>query len=252
MGFGIVSGMATTLFLLPLQVVQTLQNVHSNRGSRMSVGDAFRLVIRERGVGGLFAGLAPSLVLSVYPALQHTVYEMLRKWYLRSMQKGKDEQLPAMPAFVFGIVANLTALTLTYPLIYVKIRVQAQKVSKEHHLGTIEVSAQFSLSFFNSHSSSFVDGKEDCFSRRCLGSVAGNAIANDKCVYFKCHSVFHQGKDSSSCIVWVAKKMNELTERREKKKKDERVVWRVASCQKSPRESFLSLSSPFLWRVLVF
>ncbi len=76
-------------------MVQTLQNVHSNRGARLSgkiffvlflilqltsrivASEALREVVNERGVAGLFAGLAPSLVLSVYPALQHSIFDRL-------------------------------------------------------------------------------------------------------------------------------------------------------------------------------
>ncbi len=128
--------MATSVFLLPLQVVQTLQNVHSNRGARLSAAGALSEVLRERGIGGLFAGLAPSLILSIYPALQHSIFDRLKRWYLK---RHGCECLPVTTAFVFGIVSNLAALCLTYPLIYVKIRVQAQKVSKQHHLGAVEM-----------------------------------------------------------------------------------------------------------------
>ncbi len=37
--------------------------------------DALREVLQERGVSGLFAGLTPSLVLSIYPALQHSIFD---------------------------------------------------------------------------------------------------------------------------------------------------------------------------------
>jgi hypothetical protein len=56
MGFGMASGMTTTLFLLPIQVVSTLKTVHSNRGNRMSTLQAFRLVLQERGIKGFYAG----------------------------------------------------------------------------------------------------------------------------------------------------------------------------------------------------
>jgi hypothetical protein len=136
MAYGVLAGMTTTVFLLPLQVIQTLQNVHSNRGARLSTGEAMREVLRERGVAGLFAGLTPSLILSVYPALQHLIFDRLRRWYLRTRE---EDSLPPLVAFAFGVVANLTALSLTYPLIYVKVRVQAQKVAKQHHLGAVEM-----------------------------------------------------------------------------------------------------------------
>jgi Kef-type K+ transport system membrane component KefB len=107
----------------------------------IKASEALREVVNERGVAGLFAGLAPSLVLSVYPALQHSIYDRflcfvvlweilfdlflclysLKRWYLRRYAKSKEEQqLPALWAFVFGIISNLTALSITYPLIYVK------------------------------------------------------------------------------------------------------------------------------------
>lgn len=140
MACGVVSGMATTLVTLPIQVVQTQKNVHSNRGAPLSAGEALRDVLRAKGVRGLYVGISPALVLSIYPAIQHTVFDSLRRRYL--LLRPSCSQLPAPVAFLFGIIANVVALLLTYPLIYLKVRVQAQKVAKEHHLGTFAMAAK--------------------------------------------------------------------------------------------------------------
>ena len=121
---GMLSGMVTTVFLLPVQVVATIKNVHSNRGARLSTSQALQQVVDQRGLGGLFVGLGPGLVLSVYPAIQNLIFDRLRSWYLHRQQL---KELPAQVAFVLGVLANVCALSVTYPLIFLKIRLQAQR-----------------------------------------------------------------------------------------------------------------------------
>jgi hypothetical protein len=79
----------------------------------------------------------------VYPAIQHTVFDRLKAWYLK---RYNVETLPSRVAFCLGICATMTALCklsllwmfsvkteffsvlgFTYPLIYLKVCVQAQK-----------------------------------------------------------------------------------------------------------------------------
>jgi hypothetical protein len=52
-------------------------------------------------------GLTPSLILSVYPAIQHTVFDRLKAWYLK---RYNAETLPSRVAFCLGICATMTAL----------------------------------------------------------------------------------------------------------------------------------------------
>jgi solute carrier family 25 (peroxisomal adenine nucleotide transporter), member 17 len=83
-------------------------------------------------VAGLYVGLVPGLVLCIYPAIQHTIFDRLKKWYFQGRDNHKE--LPAALAFVFGLVANVVTLLICYPLIYVKVRVQAQRHAR---LGSI-------------------------------------------------------------------------------------------------------------------
>lgn len=123
------SGAVTTLFTVPLQVITTQLNVNSNRGARLSALDVLRSVVGARGFFGLYVGLVPGMVLCVYPAIQHTIFDRLKRWYFAGHEAGKE--LPMALAFVFGMAANITALLLTYPLIYVKCaRMLRRRIAK--------------------------------------------------------------------------------------------------------------------------
>jgi len=125
--YGMMAGAVTTIFTTPLQVVTTQMNVYSNRGARVRPLQIIRSIFKQHGFFGFYVGLLPGLVLSVYPAIQHTIFDSLKKWYF----KGNDmhKELPITLAFLFGAVANIVALLCTYPLIYIKVRMQAQRHS---------------------------------------------------------------------------------------------------------------------------
>ena len=136
--------------------------------------DALREVLQERGVGGLFAGLTPSLVLSVYPALQHAIFDKFRKFVLcfvfgfsslfwtqfeemvfakaqgnagTSILVGfrvwigceSDRIISRVSAHLHQSTRMLLLRVILCSMSVRKVRVQAQKVKKEHHLGAIEV-----------------------------------------------------------------------------------------------------------------
>ena len=137
--FGMMSGMLAMCFTNPIQVIQTQQNIHSNSGSRLSAVDAYRQVVRQKGFRGLYAGITPGLVLSIYPALQNLIFDRLKAWFLTNVEGDEDKKLPPFQSFFFGLTANIVTLVFCYPLIFLKVRVQAQNVAKEHHLGTIQM-----------------------------------------------------------------------------------------------------------------
>jgi len=85
--------------------------------------DALREVLKERGVSatwslffrislclkvaGLFAGLTPSLVLSIYPALQHAIFDKLKR---EKRKQKKDGECPNLIFVCFQFEELLSSL----------------------------------------------------------------------------------------------------------------------------------------------
>ena len=74
----------------------------------------------------LWKGLAPALLLCSNPAINYTVFDMLKSkmlaWKrLRNHRRGQQRQLSVSQAFVLGLLSKFVATIVTYPLIRAKV-----------------------------------------------------------------------------------------------------------------------------------
>lgn len=117
---GIAAGVVNVLATTPLWVVNTrlklqgakfrnedIQPTHYN-----GIKDAFVQIMHQEGVGALWNGTFPSLLLVLNPAVQFMIYEGLKRQILR----GVHRELSSVEVFLIGAVAKAVATTITYPL----------------------------------------------------------------------------------------------------------------------------------------
>ncbi|XP_077395905.1 peroxisomal membrane protein PMP34 [Festucalex cinctus] len=117
---GIAAGVVNVLVTTPLWVVNTrlklqgskFHNADIQPTSYCGIWDAFRQITRDEGVGALWNGIFPSLLLVLNPAIQFMIYEGLK----RQLRKGVPRELASFEVFVIGAVAKAVATTVTYPL----------------------------------------------------------------------------------------------------------------------------------------
>jgi len=125
---GAVAGSATVLITNPIWVVNTRMTARTKEGDEEAAlpGAAkpkakgtlgtFAQIIREEGVGRLFAGVMPALVLVINPILQYTIFEQLKN------AVAKKRRVTPTDSFYLGALGKLLATTITYPYITVKSR----------------------------------------------------------------------------------------------------------------------------------
>lgn len=117
---GIVAGVVNVLVTTPLWVVNTrlklqgskFRNADIHPTNYSGILDAFGQIIRDEGVGALWNGTFPSLLLVLNPAIQFMIYEGLK----RQLRKGGLRELSSLEVFMIGAVAKAVATTVTYPL----------------------------------------------------------------------------------------------------------------------------------------
>uniref|UniRef100_A0A3Q1GT37 Solute carrier family 25 member 17 n=1 Tax=Acanthochromis polyacanthus TaxID=80966 RepID=A0A3Q1GT37_9TELE len=113
---GIAAGIVNVLVTTPLWVVNTRLKLQGSNFRNADIRptnysgtlDAFVQIIRDEGVGALWNGTFPSLLLVLNPAIQFMIYEGLK----RQLRKG----LSSLEVFLIGAVAKAVATTVTYPL----------------------------------------------------------------------------------------------------------------------------------------
>ncbi|KAJ3601223.1 hypothetical protein NHX12_032196 [Muraenolepis orangiensis] len=117
---GIAAGVTNVLTTTPLWVVNTrlklqganFRNEDIRPTSYSGILDALVQIAREEGVGSLWNGTLPSLLLVLNPALQFMIYEGLK----RQLRRGLVTELTSVEVFVIGAIAKAVATTATYPL----------------------------------------------------------------------------------------------------------------------------------------
>ncbi|KAK2833636.1 hypothetical protein Q5P01_017525 [Channa striata] len=117
---GIVAGVVNVLVTTPLWVVNTrlklqgskFRNADIRLTNYSGILDAFVQIIRDEGVGALWNGTFPSLLLVLNPAIQFMIYEALK----RHLRGAEPRDLSSVEVFIIGAVAKAVATTVTYPL----------------------------------------------------------------------------------------------------------------------------------------
>ncbi|PVG04278.1 mitochondrial carrier [Serendipita vermifera] len=143
---GFIAGSATSIISNPIWVIQTQQAVRTMVPSssdpnapekvvvvkKLSFMETAMNIINKSGVGALWSGIGPALILVINPIIQYTVFEQLKNFImqrrttkLRAAGSPRAASMSDFDYFILGAVSKLVATSLTYPYIVVKSRLQA-------------------------------------------------------------------------------------------------------------------------------
>jgi solute carrier family 25 (peroxisomal adenine nucleotide transporter), member 17 len=148
---GAIAGALAQIFTIPVSVIATRQQVGriskptqpllpSNTSDATPTersDDSFmavaREIVEEEGVGGLWLGIKPGLVLTVNPAITYGMYERVKNILLLAKAKaGADDKLSHGQSFVVGALSKTLATVVTYPYIMAKVRIQARSADLDN------------------------------------------------------------------------------------------------------------------------
>lgn len=132
------AGSIVAVITNPIWVVKTRLQLQApgHYGSRMPYRGfchAFKSILREEGVRGLYKGLGPGLILVSHGALQFMAYEEGRKFLIsrRIREAGHPDVVPrgeellnAQDFAILGASSKLFAVMATYPYQVVRSRLQ--------------------------------------------------------------------------------------------------------------------------------
>lgn len=116
---GFISGAVNVILTTPMWVVNTrlklqgakFRNEDLHQTHYRGIFDAFSQIIAAEGLGTLWNGTLPSLILVFNPAVQFMFYEAMKR---RVGQGGR--KISSAEIFLIGAVAKAIATTATYPL----------------------------------------------------------------------------------------------------------------------------------------
>jgi len=128
---GALAGALAQIFTIPVSVIATRQQVgrpsktgsSSEPASSDSFMDVAREIVDEEGVGGLWLGIKPGLVLTVNPAITYGAFERVKSLVLLARGNTSTKMGPWL-SFVIGALSKTLATivslhlytTFNYPL----------------------------------------------------------------------------------------------------------------------------------------
>ncbi|KAK6461470.1 mitochondrial carrier domain-containing protein [Scheffersomyces coipomensis] len=118
---GAVAGIVTCVSSNPFWVANT-RMMTDKQDKKSSALATILSIIENEGVGTLFAGVFPALVLVINPIIQYTIFEQIKN---RIISRGN--KFTAIQAFFIGAFGKLIATSLTYPYITLKSRMHIKK-----------------------------------------------------------------------------------------------------------------------------
>ncbi|XP_008328045.1 peroxisomal membrane protein PMP34 [Cynoglossus semilaevis] len=116
---GMAAGVVNVILTTPMWVVNTrlklqgvkFRNEDLHQTHYKGIFDAFSQIIASEGVGSLWSGTLPSLLLILNPAVQFMSYEAMKR---KMGHRGR--RISSAEIFLIGAVAKAVATTATYPL----------------------------------------------------------------------------------------------------------------------------------------
>lgn len=118
---GILAAIAQVLLITPVNVSLTRIKTNSppaNVGSNSLIPVLYKIAKRE-GFSRLYAGLGPSLILTINPGIEFMIVESLRDFWTSTIG-----QLDSSSTFTISAIAKIGATIMTYPYILAKVKMQ--------------------------------------------------------------------------------------------------------------------------------
>lgn len=114
---GAIAGALAQIFTIPVSVIATRQQVgqgNSSKPGEPPVDGSFlgvaREIIDEEGVGGLWLGIKPGLVLTVNPAITYGVFERVKNVFIAAQVKaGTGDKITPGLSFAIGAISKTLA-----------------------------------------------------------------------------------------------------------------------------------------------
>ena len=125
---GALAGMTSDTIMYPLDVISTrisLNRTHDARNSLMQMVN----VVKETGLRGCYAGWSAAMIGVIpYAGISFGAYDTFKSQYKKIQKIDEDESIGSGPTLMCGLMAGWLASTVSYPLYYCTVRLQAGQV----------------------------------------------------------------------------------------------------------------------------
>ena len=82
-------------------------------------------ISKNEGISAFFKGVLPNLILVLNPIINFVVYENIKKFALKKY--GSERKIPFSAIFFMSSIGKIMATLATYPILSVRVKLQADK-----------------------------------------------------------------------------------------------------------------------------
>lgn len=134
LGAGFLAGVISRLASTPLSIITVRLQVEQEKAEdddsteeKPGIGSVVKRLYQEEGLFGFWKGFQSTILLCSNPAITLFLYQAFRRTFLR----GANKAIPTgRQAFVGAAVSNAIAITILYPLILIKARLQSARSNR--------------------------------------------------------------------------------------------------------------------------
>lgn len=123
------AGSMSSVFANPIWMLNTrlaIQKKESS-GERLKAPQLAKSILEKEGIGAFFKGVIPNLILVINPIINYVVYEQLKS--ILSKKYKSENHIPFSAIFFMSSVGKILATFATYPILTVRVRLQADENS---------------------------------------------------------------------------------------------------------------------------
>jgi solute carrier family 25 phosphate transporter 23/24/25/41 len=125
---GALAGMTSDTIMYPLDVISTRISLNRTRDARNSLMQMVN-VVKETGLRGCYAGWSAAMIGVIpYAGISFGAYDTFKSQYKKIQKIDEDESIGSGPTLMCGLMAGWLASTVSYPLYYCTVRLQAGQV----------------------------------------------------------------------------------------------------------------------------
>lgn len=122
---GSIAGAITATATNPIWLVNA--RMTASKDKSLTSVQCLQQLIKEDGLGGMFKGVGPGLLLVSNPTIQYGAYEQMKVFVEVPDSNGKIIPLTPLQVFYLGAIAKAIATVLTYPLQIIKTKLFVQR-----------------------------------------------------------------------------------------------------------------------------
>jgi len=127
---GALAGMTSDTIMYPLDLISTRISLNQTRDMKNSLMQMVN-VAKETGIRGCYAGWSAAMIGVIpYAGISFSAYDTFKSQYKKMRNIDDEESIGSGPTLMCGLCAGWLASTISYPLYYCTIRLQAGTIPR--------------------------------------------------------------------------------------------------------------------------